>query len=909
MLRTRRYFWQPNDQRLGRFCPRLALLIAFSQLALTTHAIEPTFRDEMDGAQPMLKLLDESSFKILGQAIDRTGVGVEAVQLQGPSGESAQLAFSIPSAPVIEELRLSATIRCNRPGVQIAARAVLPRSHDAKTGRPHEILLRGGNISHGLPSERLVLDELPKLLERQARVARLDTKDSLEVREAFVSQLVFLVPGGNGVTEIEVDRIELHGVLQGRIVDPQLQLATSESEELFAGPVLTGVPKESPLPAKPPPQQRVTGTSSIHRIIRWQGESFDFLAQLGFNGIWLARQPTLEELQTAAKVGISLVCPPPSLEELAREGLPAKWEPVLAWDLGALIDSEELEFVARLKQQIQHYDTVESRLTVMTCAQLSRDASRATDAVLLGREMLGTDLTLRDYVTWLGQRQRIARPGTPLWVTIESEFSLLRSQQIQALSGANSNVPLHASHEQLIALTAAAMSVKSRDYVFSSESSLMGKDAASRLRARNHELINMRLQLLSPWLSTGKVAGVAHSSEPGLSAMVFQAERSHLLMPVAWSRNFQSQQSFHVPGPVSFVVPGVAESTDVYLLTLAGAKRLRHERTTGGLRVSADTLPADGLIMLTSDPQAFSQVSQYLRRVAGRAAGLHRDITAHRLQELEQVVANDPELAADPETFRGLLNRANQELGACDKNLASGDVELAYERINAIEHTLSQAEYVLRNGNHTVFSGETPLQFSVATFADEQRLANSRANAVEGPQLLQGGDFEDLGGLLQTGWRHQQLPLAGISFAVRLSPDTPHEGNYCLELEARNLDVNAPVSVVTTAPVWISSQPVPVKAGDLIEITGLARVPEELIGTVDGLQIIDSLGGPGMATRILHAPSWRTFRILRGATADTQLVVSVALSGLGKAQVDDLTVRTLRPTSEVATQAGGGLRQ
>ncbi len=863
----------------------------------------------MDGAQPVLKLLDDSSFKIFGQSIDHTGVGVEAVQLHGPAGESAQLAFSLPPAPVISELRLLATIRCNRPGVQIAARAVLPRSHDAKTGRPHEILLRGGNISHGLPSEKLVLDELPKLLERHARVARLKTTDSLDVREAFVSQLVFLVPGGNGITEIAVDRVELYGVLQDRIVDPQVRLATAEAEKLFEGPVLQGVPNESPLPANPPPRQHATDKSAIHRIIRWQGEPFDFLARLGFNAIWLARQPTGEELQTAAKVGISLVCPPPGLEELARDGLPAKWNPVLAWDLGALIDREDIELVGRLKQQIQHYDTVESRFTVMTCSQLSRDASRATDALLLGREMLGTDLTLRDYVTWLGQRQRIARPGTPLWVTVESEFGLLRSQQITALSGANGHASLNASHEQLTALTAAAMSVKSHDFVFSSESSLMGKDIATQLRARNLELINMRLQLLSPWLSTGKVAGVTECSQPGLSAMVFQAERSHLLMPVAWSRNFQSQQSFHVPGPVSFVVPGVAESTDVYLLTLAGAKRLRHERTTGGLRVSAESLPADGLIMLTSDPQAFTQVSQYLRRVAGRAARLHRDITAQRLQELEQVVADDPELSANPQTFRGLLNRSKQELVACDKNLASGYFELAYERTNALEHTLSQAEYALRNGNPRASSWITPLQFSVSTLADERRLATSLASAVEGPQLLQGGGFEDLGGLLQTGWRHQQLPLAGVTSAVRLSPDTPHEGAYCLELEARNLDANAPISVVTTAPVWISSQPVPVKAGDLIEITGVARVPEELIGSVDGLQIIDSLGGPGMATRILHAPSWREFRILRGATADTQLVVSVALSGLGRAQVDNLTVQTLRPSNAVATQGGGGRRQ
>jgi hypothetical protein len=218
----------------------------------------------------------------------------------------------------------------------------------------------------------------------------------------------------------------------------------------------------------------------------------------------------------------------------------------LAWDLGSMLASEDLEHVARLQRQIQHYDSVESRSTVMTCEQLSRDVSRTADAWLLGREILGTDLTLRDYVTWLGQRQRIARPGTPLWVTIETELSSARAQQVTALCGIADPLPLNASHEQLTALTAAAMSVKSRNFVFSSESSLMEKTPAAEQRARNLELINLRLQLLSPWLATGKVSGVAQSSEPGLSAMVFQAERSHLLMPVAWSRNFQSQQSLGV---------------------------------------------------------------------------------------------------------------------------------------------------------------------------------------------------------------------------------------------------------------------------------------------------------------------------------------------------------------------------
>jgi hypothetical protein len=243
------------------------------------------------------------------------------------------------------------------------------------------------------------------------------------------------------------------------------------------------------------------------------------------------------------------------------------------------------------------------------------------------------------------------------------------------------------------------MSVKCRDFVFTSHSPLNADDEITRQRARSLELNNLRLRLLAPWIATGKVMGVDRSSEPGLSAMVFQAERSHLLIPVSWARNFRSQQTFHTPGAVTFIVPGVAETTDVYLLTLGGAKRLRPRRTTGGLEVSVDSLPLDGLIMLTSDPRAFSQVSQYIRSIAPRAARLERDCTAFRFKQLEAAVTNNAE---NSEAMRTALARAKLMLASCDRDLANGFVDMAIQRTDQTNRLLSQAEYILRNQNGSI---------------------------------------------------------------------------------------------------------------------------------------------------------------------------------------------------------------
>jgi hypothetical protein len=899
MLRAWRQIGRFLESHRHRFGRLLLVGLLLQYLSSACGAGGPTFRDDMDGTQPVLRLPDAGAFTLVGQHIDRGSLGlsggVEVVQLQGPAGESAHVTFHLPAAPIIAELQLAAMIRCNRPGVQIAARVILPRSINSKTGSPHEILLRGGNISRGLPSEKLILDELPKLMERQARVVRLQTADSIDEREAYVSDLIFLVPGGTGITELAVDWIELYGILHNRNVDPSVQLATAEGE-LFEGPVLPGLPAEATAP--PQVNARIVEDSLVRRIIEWHGESFDLLARLGFNTAWLPQEATAEQLDAAARIGLKLVCPPPAADVLASEGITEKWSPVLAWDLGQLIARDDLQQVERLKHLIRQHDPNPSRLTVMRCEQLSRDASRATDAIVLGREVLGTDLTLQDYVTWIGQRQRVARPGTPIWATVEGEFAPLRAQQVAALVGPSKDLALSASYEQLAAMTAAAMSVKCRDYVFTSESSLAESNSATQQRSRSLELINMRLQLLTPWLATGKVTGVGRSSEPGLSAMVFQAERSHLLIPINWSRNFRSQQSLFVEGPVSFVVPGVAETTDVYLLTLSDTKRLRHERTTGGLQVLVEALPADGMIMLTSDAQAFSQVSQYLRKIGGRASRLHRDAVAQRLDDIERASVNLTQEANGAQAIKALLSRARLSLAICDRDLKNGYAELAYVRTGEVDKLLSQAEYMLRNGNGSSLSLATPLEFHICTLDKEQQLKAPLAGSTSPPKLS--CDFENLVALLQVGWRHQQLAVSGVTSAVRLCPDAPHQGSYCLELEARADDAAAPVTVVATAPVWIQSPAVDVRQGEIIEITGFARVEEELIGTVDGLQIVDSLGGPGMATRIKLSPNWQPFRIVRGTPADTRLVVSIALSGLGRAQVDDLAVRTLQPAGAVA---------
>ena len=227
--------------------------------------------------------------------------------------------------------------------------------------------------------------------------------------------------------------------------------------------------------------------------------------------------------------------------------------------------------------------------------------------------------------------------------------------------------------------------------------------------------------------------------------------------------------------------------------------------------------------------------------------------------------------------------------------MSAGNFELAYLRADAVELALDKVERSLQAETGGLSSSvDTLTSHGSIALSDLLQLHKTLARAPVSTNLLTSGGFENLAALLDNGWRHQQLPLEGITTSVRLSPAAPHSGSYCLELEARSLDASLPVTIVPTAPVWISSAPLEVRSGDLLEITGVARLSEPLVGSVDGLQITDSLGGPDLALRIHEAPSWQPFRLIRAATSDARVSVTIALSGLGKAQVDDIALRVVQ---------------
>jgi hypothetical protein len=123
-----------------------------------------------------------------------------------------------------------------------------------------------------------------------------------------------------------------------------------------------------------------------------------------------------------------------------------------------------------------------------------------------------------------------------------------------------------------------------------------------------------------------------------------------------------------------------------------------------------------------------------------------------------------------------------------------------------------------------------------------------------------------------------------------------------LRISARQVESGDP-PVLESPPVWFTSPPVPVEAGQLLRIQGWVNIPSAIAGSVDGLLIVDSLGGEVLAERIPRTNGWEQFTLYRVATQSGPVSLTLALSGLGEAMVDDVTLQALQPRAATPVAA------
>ncbi len=680
-----------------------------------------------------------------------TGAGCEWLQLEGDGGTYVYFAHDVGRPRVIDELAPSVWIKADRPNLHFAVRVVLPRTADPRSGRPVATILAGPVYTDVGRWQQLRLGGIFTLLTRQTRILRMQLGPQVDEREAYVDAVLLNVYGGPGKTNVWIDDLAVAGhaatgsrpSAESGSTPASMALATSwvpanATATSGAAPLavvrLPSVPADkTPTPSRGPSplpgtassgslngttpstsgndaaprriaklvgsELRVNDRPTFPRVIQHRGESLTLLKQIGFNVVWLQRLPAPELLEEADRLGLWLICPPPrALTPIAEIG-PA-FDSVLAWDLGNDLTDADLEPTRQWAEQVRTADHRGNRPLICCPRSDLPRYSRLADILLIDRRPLGTSLELNDYATWVRRRPLLARAGTPIWTTVQTQHNEALQQQLLALEP-GSAPPLCVSAEQIRLLAYTAVASGSRGLVFLSDSPLDASDAETQQRAMALELLNLELDVIEPWAAAGTVDGTAESHVPEPPRMpeppraqdlphvpgqvrqqgpssraqeqprvqaqpraqeqpaaqevvgtVLRTEHARLLLPTWLAARAQCVPPQSASNGVTLVAHGVPETNSAYELTPVGVQELRHKRVAGGMSVTLEEFGLTAQVLLAHDPSVVGDVNRRAVEVGRRVAELQRHLAVYkwnRVQALVGQLASRIPVAAAPE--------------------------------------------------------------------------------------------------------------------------------------------------------------------------------------------------------------------------------------------------------------------
>jgi len=301
---------------------------------------------------------------------------------------------------------------------------------------------------------------------------------------------------------------------------------------------------------------------------------------------------------------------------------------------------------------------------------------------------------------------------------------------------------------------------------------------------------------------------------------------------------------------------------------------------------------ADCLVLLTQDDVVVRSLARRTEKMRKRAAELQLILARDEMEFVDAVQRQLPSAGGTARAATKLLAGARLSTQEAAAHFGRGDVAKAFDSARGASVQLDRFqrgtwEEALAHVSTPMVSALTA---SFATLPLHMRLGLGVRQLQGGRSELVGGDFEDLGLMLRAGWRHFEHPQQGIATSVDLAPGA-RSGSLCLHLRTSAARSSQAPQFVETPPLWVTSGGVRTTRGELVEIKGWVRVPREVHGSIDGLQIVDSLGGEALAERITVAPAWQEFRLYRACPRDGLATITFALTGLGEAWIDDVSIR------------------
>lgn len=837
-------------------------------------------------------------------ATAHSGQYSEHIQLSAEQGSQINYYYATGRAPITEELSVSVWIKANRPGIQLAARVVLPKERNPNNlDEPLTTILVSDQYQTVSRWQRLELRRPTKLARERQQLMRAELNRDADFTDAYVDRVMLNLYSGPGLTEVWIDDLEIGPVTE------------SSPFQTTSRPLATPGKTDSGM-TRPPSRAAVVefkdliyvnGKRFFFRGIRHSDTPLKALRDAGFNTVWFDFNTPGAVMEEAINLGFWIVPTVPvgsqdprltSGSNLAREVARfTERDAVLFWDLGGGLAQEQAALVARTGKWIQAADP--QRPLGGDVWDGLQPYSRTLDLVGTHRWPLMTNLELPRYQAWLEQRRLLARPGTFMWTWVQTHLPDWYTQLVyDRPSSAGFDEPIGPQPEQIRLLTWITLSAGARGLGFWSDR-FLADSHQGRDRLLQMALLNQELRLLEPMLVSAGTPTWIDTSHGDVKAAVFRTEHGILVLPMWLGRGAQFVPGQAATANLKLTIPHVPIGVQAWEITPAGVRSLLPERVAGGTKVEIPEFGLTTALLLTTDIGSDSiivRLQDQTRQMRKQAAQWAHDLAVTELEKVTLVQGKLQELNRVVAPANGLLENARQRLKTSGERFNSGDYREAFEEANRVLRPLRilmRDQWIKALADYDTPTA-TPYLVSYFTLPRHWQWNNQLQQATFGTNLLPSGDFEQRVDQTLEGWSPQTAILDDVEPEARRDPDGGKEGKQglLLRIKPRAGTLIAPSALERTY-LAINSPVVRATPGTMVRISAWIMVPDPIKASPDGALFFDSIGGEPLAVRIPGKADWKNYKLYRQVPASGEISVTLALTGLGKVFFDDVRIEPI----------------
>lgn len=855
----------------------------------------------------------------------------------------------LPQSAPIEDVELSVALRSNVPGCLLALRMVFPQQIDPRTGRTLIGYLQCEETYQGtgrwqtltVKPTRRSLTECVARLRAQLKPAQ------LQLGGMFFDRAVLFADLDPGTSEFLIDDLAWTGYAAPATFEsrpglaPRREIVQTKAEE----------PRPQNTTHVQLQQDRllVDGKPAIVRFTPHHDEPLERLQALGLNVVWINDYTDTKRIQHLRDLGMYAMATPPRTkagepdpsgsDSLQLAPFDHKTDGILIWNLAVRAPREAREELGVQARQVRAADRQRQRPIMADIGGLERSYSRILDGVGLTRHPLQTEFSIKDYREFLRQKTRQLRPGTFVSTWLQTEIETPAEMPVVSI----------VEPEQVRQLAYAALSAGCRGIGYWKWSAFNAEFPGARERELMIAITNQEIDLLEPWLAThsfiefqrvplgrksAEKPAVVDTNRPQSTRLrvqpsnsktakpepekfqslenseiemaIVQSPRGTLLLPMWYEQDSQYVPGLMAARDIDITIPGIPDTATVWELTTTRVGSLKQERVSGGIKVRLKNFDQVAAIVVSTDPNFGRDIKQKVDAIQQRSATMWLSLAKAKLERVKDVDAQLQQLGHGLPSSVHRIDRATTQVRLADssyeraletaRSIPGGEGDdldrvreccgIALQELRVLQR--DHWEHAVRGRPSPLFSQYTA---SFQSLPEHWRFVErlGAGAAVDVSNRLELGNFEGISTeqLIAAGWKHSQDDVEGVQAGAELTQSGGNRGFTLRLLSLPKPNTDPPVSIEAT-PISVTTPAIPVRAGQIVHLSGWVRVPIPATATLEGASLQESLTGSRLLWK--QTRGWERFELVREATSDTTVSLKLTHHGLGEVQFDDLKI-------------------